>query len=399
LVKKKTRLGEENRTYFAIVFIRFVFIIDARHPLAAERENMETEIKFRDYPYVTWLMGIGVLIFGTYQTLTNMSSSTWLNSVAGIVIGLLVLILGYGLTITADKQTRILTLDYRSILLHSVKEIPFDDIAAIRIHSRTEREVGRSSRSTTYCIRAELKNGEAISFRTYYTSEFFRKQKIVDGLRKFMDLPETLDATPAGILRAAPQIGSAIAQAQQQSLTGANAETRTTDGVNWQLQSIGIGAAPATRWFSPDFKTQGGFLFLAQKVAGQDSGGFMASLSKMLFKQSISLYGFDASDTPNLAQADVFASLSPALATHFMAFTNDQTESRQLLNPWVQNPLADWGTRYPLQQFQGAGTRYTQIIVLFSPNGTYIATPSILQPDQVEEITKLGVELIKAQGI
>ncbi len=394
-IKNYSRYGEENRTYFATIFLGFLLIIaDINPPLKGE--SMENEIKFRDFPIVGWLFGLGVLGFGAYQLFLN-PSTNWLNGGIGVLIGLAALILNHGLTITADRQTRTLILDYRSLLLHSVKEIPFDDISNIHIQSRTNRESGRSSSSTTYCIQASLKNGEVIPFRSYYSSEFLRKQAIVDGLRKFMDLPETLDASPVGILRAAPKIGAAIAQAQQQALTGAS-EMRTIDGVNWQLQPIGIGASPATRWFSPDFKTQGAFLYLAQKVAGQSSGGFMASLAKTLFKQSMSLYGFSASDTPNLSQADTYASLSPELDTHFTAFTNDPAESRQILNPWMQNPLAAWGERHPLKQFQGSAG-FSQIVVLFSPNGVYIATPTTLQPEQLEEITKLGVELVKSQGV
>lgn len=190
-----------------------------------------------------------------------------------------------------------------------------------------------------------------------------------------------------------------IAQAQQQALMGSNEEMRVTNGVNWQIQPIGIGASPATRWFSPNFKTRSEFLFLAQKVAGQASSGFMASLSKTFFKQSIALYGFSNTDTPNLAHAELYAGLSPALDTHFMAFASDAIEARQLLNPWMQNPLAAWGARYPLKQFHQSAAGYSQIVVLYSPNGVYIATPTLLNPDEVNEVAALGVELVKSQGM
>jgi hypothetical protein len=155
--------------------------------------------------------------------------------------------------------------------------------------------------------------------------------------------------------------------------------------------------SPVTRWYSPDFKTTGGFLFLAQKVAGQSSGGFMAAIGKALFQQSISMYGFKGDDVPNLAQAEMLASISPQLDTHFMAFTNIQTEAHQILNPWLQRPLAEWGNRYPLKQFQSKGG-ISQLVVLFSPNGVYLATMGVLQPEQVEELTALGVEMVKTQG-
>jgi len=38
-------------------------------------------------------------------------------------------------------------------------------------------------------------------------------------------------------------------------------------------------------------------------------------------------------------------------------------------------------------------------VVLFSPNGVYLAKLGVLQPDQVEELTDLGVEMVKTQGV
>ena len=366
--------------------------------LFQQEKTMENEIKFRDYPILGWLFGLSAAGYSVYYLIFNFASPFKINAIVGLAVGLLLLIFGYGLTITADRQTRTLTLDYRSLLLHSVKEIRFDDIATIRIDSRISHNSRRGNRTTTYCIRAELKNGEVVPFRSYYSGGFFGKQKTVDGLRKFMGLPETLDASPAGLLRAAPQIGAAIAKAQQQALTGANAEMRATNGVNWQLQPIGIGATPATRWYSPDFKTRGGFLFLAQKVAGQSSGGFMASLGNALFKQTIGLYGFTGPEMPNFAQASALSSPPPLIDAHFATFTSDQTEARQILTPWVQNPLAEWGQRYPLKQLQ-MGARFSQLVVMFCPGGVYLATLGVLKPDQVEELANLGVELVKAQGM
>jgi hypothetical protein len=80
-----------------------------------------------------------------------------------------------------------------------------------------------------------------------------------------------------------------------------------------------------------------------------------------------------------------------------MAFTNDQAEAQQILNPWTQQPLAEWGAKYPLKQFQ-SGERFSQIVVLYGPKGVYVATQGTLTPDKLDEITSLGVELVKAQG-
>jgi hypothetical protein len=353
------------------------------------------EVKFRDYPIGSWIFALVGIGFGAFIVLTN--TATRLTGILAIVIGLIILLLSYALTITANKQTRMLTLDYRSVIHHSSKEIYFDDINSIRIDSKRTRSRQSSGYNTTYCIEALLKNGERIQFRSYYSGSFLLKQKIADGLRQFIGLAETLDESPIGILRAVPKIGAMIAQTQQEAYTGTDAQEHITNGVHWFLQSRGMGASPITRWFSPDFKTRNGFLCLAQKVAGQSSGGFMASLGNAIFKQTVGLYGFTEAEMPNLAQADTLASLPPLVDTHFTAFTSDQTESRQILTPWVQNPLAEWGQRYPLKQFQ-SGARFSQVIVMFCPSGVYLATLGVLKPDQVDELTALGVEMVKAQG-
>jgi hypothetical protein len=110
------------------------------------------------------------------------------------------------------------------------------------------------------------------------------------------------------------------------------------------------------------------------------------------------LYGFKGDDVPNISQAEMLASVSPQLDNHFTAFTNLQAEVRQILNPWMLRPLEDWGERYPLKQFQTKGG-VAQLVVLFSPNGVYLARMGVLQPEQVEELAALGVEMVKTQGV
>ncbi len=218
----------------------------------------------------------------------------------------------------------------------------------------------------------------------------------IDKFLRSIGLSKGIENSPQGIFRAAQQVGAENARREQEALTGPNEAVRVTEGIHWQLQSIGIGGAPGTRWFSPDFKTRNGFLFVAQKAQGQSDMDWLAPLGKFLFKQSLALYGFDLFETPNLASAQMYKSLSAALAKNFTAFTSDPTEARQILNPWTQKPLAQWGENYPLRQFQ-SGTRFSQIAILFNFNGVYIATPGVLQASQTDEVARLGVELVKSQ--
>ena len=90
-------------------------------------------------------------------------------------------------------------------------------------------------------------------------------------------------------------------------------------------------------------------------------------------------------------------SVSPLFDRHFAAFTNLPADARQILNPWLQRPLADWGECHPMKQFQSQGDM-SQLVILFSPNGVYLSVLGILRPEQVEELAALGVEMVKTQG-
>ncbi|RPI94629.1 MAG: hypothetical protein EHM40_06005 [Chloroflexi bacterium] len=357
----------------------------------------QSSIKFRDIPFGLWLFGFVSLGAGIYVfPLQGFSPTTVL--LAGI--GLVILLLTRGLTIIADRNTRILQLNYWSLyFLRTTRKISFDEIATIRVDSSQSME--RSGHQTrSYRIEVVRRDNSIVPFRKYYSGGFFssmRKQKIVDQLRAFIGLGEAFDESPAGFMRAINQAATLEATRQQEALTGPNAQEQVTNGVHWQIQSTVLGTSPVTRWYSTDFKMGNGFLFVAQKVSGQPTGGIMAAIGKALFQQSISLYGFKAEDTPNVSQAMPLAPVPPLIDFHFTAFTNNQAESRQILNPWTQNPLAEWAQRHPLQQLQSTGS-FSQLVVLFSPNGVYVATLGTLQPGQVEELTDLGVEMVRTQG-
>lgn len=354
----------------------------------------QNSIKLNDVPVIEWLMGFVFLGAGIYL-LSRQGFSIGAGVFGGV--GLAFLLLSRALTITADRNTRTLQLQYWSLYFwRTTKEIPLDEIETIRVNSSSSMHRGRRTR--TYRVEVIRKDGTVVPLRRAYSSGSFSKQKIVDQLRKFTGLGEAFDESPVGFYRAAQKATAEMAARQQEALTGPNEQERVTNGVHWRLQSTALGASsPVTRWYSPDFKTRDGFLFLAQKVPGQSTGGIMAMLGKTLFQQSIALYGFKGDEVPNFAQAEMLASVSPQLDTHFMAFTNLQTEAHQILNPWMQRPLAEWGNRYPLKQFQSKGG-ISQLVVLFSPNGVYLATMGVLQPEQVEELTTLGVEMVKTQG-
>jgi hypothetical protein len=356
----------------------------------------QDKLTIRDFPIITWFMAI---VFLATAAFFLMKSTLLMAGIAGI-IGFIMFFEPAALTITADKSNRVLTLRYGLLVPRSIKHIPFSEIQTIRVDSHSTRNHSSPTRrSNTYRLELVKQDGNIIPFRFYYSSDFLLKQRRAEELRTIIGIAETVDETPIGALRTVPQMVQPVFDKQQEASTGDNSQIHETNGVHWQLQSIPMGASPVTRWFSPDFKMTDGFLFLTQKIVGQVSaeGGFLASIGKTLFRTSITLYGFSAEDTPGLNNANIMSPLDTNLEPHFTAFTNNHTAAQQILNPWVAMPLRSWAERYPLHQLRQG--RFGQLVVLYSPRGVTIATLNFLQPDQVDELAALGVELVKSQGV
>lgn len=363
---------------------------------------MESEkLTLRDFPFGLWLAGLGFLAAAGYFFTRGGSSATNTSYLFGLV-ALLLLFLPSVLTITADKTTRVLVLRYGLLISRSTKEFSFDEIQTIHVNSRTsfDRTDGSRQRSTSYRLEIIKKDGQSIPFRSYYSGGFFLKEQQAKKLRAFIGLAEGLDETPLGILTNMQKIVQPILEAQQVALTGDNEQIHETDGVKWQLQTIALGGSSVTRWYSQDFSTLDTFLYVTQKVQGQKTlygDGFMASIGKTLFRQVLGMYGFSGNDIPDVEQASVYGPLDPVLESSFSAYTDEPDSARQLLNPWVQMPLAQWAQKYPLKQFQ-TDANFGQISIMFCPTGTYVATLGVLSLEQAEELATLGAELVRAQG-
>lgn len=340
-------------------------------------QHNDSQLVIRDVPIFQWVFGI--LFAGVGTLVINQGGPALFGGIFA-AIGVGFLLFSSVLTITANRMTRTLTLDYRSALRHTWKQVPFDEIAGINV----ERGVSGGKGGFTYRLTLLRKDGQVIRFRSYSSSGWKGKERHADQLREFLGIRES-NRTPAGILPA--------------ELSRA-AEIHETNGVHWRIQPMYTASSSAptgVRWHSPDFKTPGIFLFVAQKAEGQPSRGFLASLGSMFIRQALSLHGFSPGDTPGLEQAEPLAPLAPAIERHFMAYTNSPSSADQLLNPGVAAQLADWAARYPLQQLQ-RGSGYGQLMTLFGPNGVYLATLNLLQPNQAHELASLGVELVKSQS-
>ncbi len=352
----------------------------------------QNTLTMREYPIVLWIIGGIMILSGAVIFFINPQSR--IIGAVDLLLGLVFLLLPKALTVTADKVSQMVTLSYRGILWNNTKEIPLRDVTGVQLQSSHDSEG-----STTFRIALLGRDNKVIPFHSYYSSGYGGKQKKVERLRTFLGL-SSQDEPALGSLSAALHMVQQQFKEQQEAVTGSQAEDRLTDGVHWRLQTLAFGGACITRWFSPDATFPGGFLFVTQKATGQKTmaGGLAGGVGKFLYHQSLKLYGFGPEDTPGLDTADVLAPLDGNLEPLFSAFTNDPASAQRLLNPWFASPLVDWATRYPLKAIQSQHL-FGQLAVLLSPQGLYVANisnTSPMIPEAVDELTNLGVQLVKS---
>ncbi len=355
----------------------------------------QTELKIHDRPIALWIVGLVFLSAGIFILVETAGGQLLFSLIFGGV-GLALLLLSNSLTITADRRGRMLKLDYRSLVNHSAKQIPFDNIA--RIELQRSASYSRGGTSYTYRVAAVLKDGSMVPFRSSYSSGVGGKQKLANQINAFLGLQQ-VDYSLGGLIRQASQQAQAVFQQQQEAQTGDESQERIANGVHWKVQTRAFGAQAVTRWHSSDFRTSGTFLNLAQKVRGQSNsmGRILGALEKPLFQQSLAIYGYGPDDTPDLEFANVLTQIDPRIGADFVAFSNDPIGSSQILNAWVAVALTNWAERHPLKQFMSGGIG--QVSVLFSPNGVYVGVLGTLQANELDELAALGADLVRAQSI
>ncbi len=352
--------------------------------------QQENTLTIKEYPLFEWLFGL-ILVSVCASTAANLHGQ-WIVPIVTGGLGILFFALSTILIITADRATGTLTLRRISLLRRSVQEIPIASIAAIQLE--THHSHSSDGSSTTYRIVVITRDNEVIPFRNSYSSGLRAKEAKVKKLRDFLNVGGA-DLSLGGLMQMASGMAQQQFQQEQESITGSQAEEHVTDGVYWKLSTKAMGSAPLTQWFSPDFKWGGNFLYLTQKMQGQGSqSGLMNMMGKMLFKTSLSLFGFPPDLTPGLDTATVLAPLDPQLEPHFMAFTSEPASARRILNPWAAMPLAAWVQSHPLMSKNNT----SQLAVLFSPQGIYIITLGLANAEFVGELAAMGAQLVKAQG-
>lgn len=339
-------------------------------------------VVIRNVPYGLWIFGI--IFAGIGISIGLFAGAPIIFPIIFGGVGLAMILFVPILTVTVDRNSGLLTLQRTGILRRSAQEIRIDQIEDIFLKENISHD--EDGTSVTYQTIIALEDGTKIPLRRYTSSGHRKKEQRVRLLKDAIGLEERPRRNQMGF------------EATPMATPPENAHTpegeQVTDGVRWELQHHRFTSAPVSRWFSPEVETPDYFVFIAQKQEGQgEQKGIMNLFGKSLFKQSLKMYGFDESYTPGLDQAVIHQEADKRLMQDFFIFTSNTREAHRVLNPWVVTPLLAWTDRYPLNS---TGHQFSQMTVLFSPWGLFISVFGILNARDLEEITTLGVEIVKS---
>lgn len=351
-------------------------------------EPSSDRLVLRELPILWWIFGgifIATAIWLMFQP------GAMLTAIICLAVGLLFgVVISPAETYTVDRTTGMFTIRRQWIIFGKTIEVPLADISGIDMESHRSRNKGRIS--VTYRIVLRTQQGETIPLSMGYSSGMISKQRKISKLREFTSLGGA--GAPLDVFSPAAR--------QEVGRTFGEPQEGQTEGVVWHMETSSYGASPVIRWYTDQFSFPGQFLLLAQKPTGSKNifgpsggGGVMSSLSQLVYRQLISMYGFQTFDTPGIETAETLDPLDPRLDAHFAALTSDPYGARQLLNPWVVNPLEQWAGMHPLKQIQGKN-QAGQLVVLFSPNSLYVCMFNASSPEFSQAVARLGVDLTRA---
>lgn len=335
----------------------------------------------KEYPTVLWLVSGVFALFGLFFLATPGGLG---GGLIGLGVGLGMLLLGSVDTITLDKRRNRFSVARRYLWQRKFQEYPLDEVSSFELESSQSSDSGR-----TYRIIAVLGEGKFVPLTSAYTTGHERKRQRTAMLNQWLGrVSATVDRDEIVSQEAPDEIEAAPALVQ----------SGETNGVSWQVTRLQMGEAPVMRWFSADYKFEAGFLLLAQKPEGMRiSGKLLGGLGRIFGLQALRLYGFSAQDSPGMQTAAPLEPPEPRLEEHYVTLTSSQPEARLALNPWVIMPLVAWAERNPLQPAK-ASQEQAQVVILFSPNGVYVAGVGVDTPEEIEALSELGIELVRAEG-
>jgi hypothetical protein len=366
-------------------------------------DKQSTSLVVRDRPITRWVIGAILVILAVLNPLSGAVGADTLALVIRAVLGLAglgLILLSPVLTVTADRGTQMLTMHSKSLFTGKIREIPFTQIQGFQLEIHHEHGHSSSSRnSPSYRTVVVLKDGEVVPVHVFFSSGTMDKTKKIRQLREFIGVGGSdMGMGLLGTWREVTKMVKEEGIRQQEALTGSQDEVHETEGVHWQVQTVAFGGSPVTRWFSPDYRVPNGFIYVTQVVEGQKQtgGGLLGGLNGMLYRQAMGIYGFREADTPGIETAELLDGIDPSLAASFGVFTSVPDTAYRLLNPGAAYALADWAQRYPLKQFH-THPIFSQLVVMFAPSGVYVTCMDTMIPEAIEEMTRLGVDLLKAQ--
>lgn len=345
------------------------------------------QLSFRDFPTALVIAGFLSIAGSVFFYL---ESREWIPSAIALGFSLLLFLFATVLDVSANRLTRTLRISRRGLVYRFEREIPFNEIASIRVGYSNSSD----NDSPTYRVEILLKDASIVPLRNAYSSGRRNKEKQAEKLRAFIGIGG-VDMSIGGMFNSAAQGMQPQLRAEQESITGDQDEIHETNGVRWQIETLAFGTNPITRWRSSNYSIPDHFLYLTQKLDGQKNppdNKLMQAVYEKLFQQSLKIYGFNETETPNMQAADVFP-LGSRLDANFFAYASNAGLAQQILNPWTEMPLAAWAQAHPFKQ-----DSTDQLAVLFGPQGLYLAVMGYVNAEYLEELTTLGTELVRAQG-
>lgn len=362
----------------------------------------QSKLVLHDRPWGLWLFGLilaGLGIVILFAPKGNVVS--WLFAAIFGGIGWFTLLIGAQLlTVTADKNTNTLVLDYWAPLWRSRTTLAISEVASLQVESTQTYNSKSHTRSRVYRAVVVKRDGNVVPLRTSYSSGDRAKRQLADDISSFIGVGRVAPSSREPQDYGNELAGMPTASAETQGvLAGVPVQPQqVTEGVHWRIETTRMGTAPVTRWISPDFSSAGAFVMLSQKVGGASLNGLLGgAIGRFLTQQAMSLYGIPEALTPGIASAQAMPNLDPQLDRYYDSLTNSAELGRQLITPWVARPLVNWAVQNPAQQLQ-APDRIGPLLVLFSPQGLYLMFFNMASDEQVRALTQLGVDLVRSQG-
>ncbi|MCF6277291.1 MAG: hypothetical protein L3J16_00865 [Anaerolineales bacterium] len=349
--------------------------------------NNSSELKIREYPTSLLFPALAILAFG-YYFYTRTEERVILAVV--LALGLGISLFATVLDLNANRITRILSISRHGLFSHYHREIPFDEILAIR----AKRDYSSSSNNGRVSYRVEIvvKGNEIVPLRPAYSGKHAKKEALARQLREFIGVKAEDPHPVQGISDVRAKINKI--RAEQKSLPNTPDEIHETGGVHWQVKIRKYNNVSIAHWLSSDYSLSNRFLFLTQKVEGQVASPIKKlnqSIRRSTFNGNLAFYKFTKSDVPN-AQNAVYVPLENNIGAYFFAYASDESIARQILTPWVAQPLITWAEEHRITE-----TSTTQFITLFSPTGLHLVSLTAMSQNHLNQLTYLGVELVLTQ--